>query len=219
MRSYYMYQSQMVDVHITVYRFCRSCHIWIVAFSALILIMIPRSYGQLVRHGKWYSDKYVRIMRPFICMTDDTKSLHRHYRHLTKWTHVYGTVRKIESLISDIFDKNIGSETTNTRPMDRNRRNRITMGTVHDAGAGATNERPGANEGAMATVATADVAHPGDTQKTSTPSDAHEDEQDESPDLEATMASESLLPPARQPMPSLLTGVDMNNRYFGGKRI
>ena len=110
MRSYYMYQRQMVDVHITVYRFCRSCHIWIVAFSALILIMIPRSYGQLVRHGKWYSDTYGRIMRPFICMTDDTKSLHRHYRHLTKWTHVYGTVRKIESLISDIFDKNIDTD-------------------------------------------------------------------------------------------------------------
>ena len=122
-------------------------------------------------------------------------------------------VKDMDHLMSVALTPTYNDVTTTTRPMDRNRRNGNTMGTVHDAGAGATNERPDANGGAMAAVATPDVAHPGDTRKTSTPSDAHEDEPDESTDLDATMASESLLPPARQSMPSLLSGVDMNNRY------
>ena len=122
-------------------------------------------------------------------------------------------VKDMDHLMSVALTPTYNDVTTTARPMDRNRRNGNTMGTVHDAGAGTTNERPDANGGAMAAVATPDVAHPGDTQKTSTPSDAHEDEQDESPDLDATMASESLLPPARQSMPSPLSGVDMNNRY------
>ena len=122
-------------------------------------------------------------------------------------------VKDMDHLMSVALTPTYNDVTTTTRPMDRNRRNGSTIGTVLDAGAGATNEGPDANGGAMAAVATPDVAHPGDNQKTSTPSDAHQDEQHESPDLDATMASESLLPPARQSMPSLLSGVDMNNRY------
>ena len=119
--------------------------------------------------------------------------------------------------------------TSQPRPDDRNSRggstnsrvNTIiaagrTMATGREAGdAGTddvtTDDIPVAGEGA--TAATPGVANPGDTQQTSTPRDAHDVAGEESADLDATMASESLLPPGGQPETSLLSGITVANRY------
>ena len=67
--------------------------------------------------------------------------------------------------------------------------------------------------GEGATVATPGVANPGDTQQTSMSRDAHAVAGEESADLDATMASESLLPPGGKPETSLLSGITVTNRY------
>ena len=122
--------------------------------------------------------------------------------------------------------------TSQTRPNDRNSRdggnnpraNTIrtaarTMASGQVAGRAGTNDETSegghmAGDGAMASVASPEVAHPGDTRQTSTPRDDDEVARDESTDdLDATMASESLLPPGGQPESSLLSGITVTNRY------
>ena len=134
---------------------------------------------------------------------ENTGSMGRHLHPLQHDRRIYvkkftnqrpKVIKDTDHLMSIALASTYNYVTTKTRPMDRNRQSGSTMGTGHDDGIGAVNERPDANEGAMVADATPNVAPPGKTQKTSTPNDAHEDERDESPGLNATMGSGSLLP-------------------------
>ena len=137
-------------------------------------------------------------------------------------------IRDMDHLLSVARVPTYYHVTSQPRPDDRNSRggstnsraNTIiaagrTMATGREAGdAGTddvtTDDIPKAGE--RVTVATPVVANPGDTQQTSTPRDAH-DVAEESADLDATMASESLRPPGGRPETSLLSGITVTNRY------